>query len=85
MKTKCRKWQLLLALIALFSGLLTSLTLFVLLLRLRSVDCRIVQQLQLIVPGMFVKIRRVRGRTRIGVRHVQMLVVSSKALVCFHG
>ena len=44
-----------------------------------------VQQIQLTVPGMFVMRPRGLGRTRIAVRHVQMLVVSSIAHVCCRG
>ena len=44
-----------------------------------------VQQIQLIVPGMFVKVRRVLVSTRIGFRHVQMLAANSIAHVCCCG
>jgi hypothetical protein len=56
-----------------------------LLLRLGFAGCSTVQQLQLTVPRMFVKVRRAEGRTRIGFRHVQRLAANSIAHGCFRG
>ena len=70
---------------ALFNARLPRCLRLELLLRWGFASCSTVQQLQLNVPGMFVKVRCAEGRTRIGFRHEQMLVVSSIAHVCCCG
>jgi len=68
-----------------FSALLPRYLRLGLLLRWGFGDHSIVQQPQLIVPRMLVVDPRVRDHIQTGVRHVQMLVVSSIALGCCRG